>query len=285
MSRSDWPGTTFITTAWLAGQIGAPDLAIIDASWYLPTQNRDARVEYRAGHIPGAVFFDIDAISDPSSDLPHMLPSPHVFGETMGSLGVGDGMRMVVYDTQGLYSAPRVWWTLRAFGQDRVAVLDGGLPQWVSEGRPLQSGAADSKPVRFTARPVAGAVADLPAVQHALTTGSAQVVDARSAARFRGEAPEPRAGLHSGHMPGSLSVPFDRVVEGTHLAPLAHLRRIFTAAGVDLAKPVITTCGSGVTAAVLSFALANLGKHDVALYDGSWSEWGGRGDLPVARGE
>lgn len=285
MSESDWPATPLVSTAWLAKHLGAPDLAVIDASWYLPTQNRDPWGEFLEGHIPGAVFFDIDAIADPSTGLPHMLPSPEAFASTMGAMGIGDGMRIVVYDSQGLYSAPRIWWTFRTFGADRVAVLDGGLPCWKAERRPLESGEPLRPPTLFDVRLTPGAVADVPAIGRALADASAQVVDARSAARFRGEAPEPRPGLRSGHIPGSLSVPFDRVVEGTHLASPEKLRRTFAEAGVDLDRPVITSCGSGVTAAVLSFALANLGKHDVALYDGSWSEWGGREDLPVATGE
>lgn len=284
MSEADWPALPLVSTAWLGAHLGAPDLAVLDASWHLPTQKRDARADYLAGHIPGAVFFDIDAISDPSSGLPHMLPRPGDFEAAMGALGISDDMRIVVYDSLGLYSAPRAWWTLRAFGAPRVAVLEGGLPQWTAETRPVETGESRPKPARFTARPVPGAVADVPAVQHALSTGAAEVVDARSAARFRGEVPEPRAGLRSGHMPGALSVPFDRVLEGTRLASPDRVRRVFADAGVDLNRPVITTCGSGVTAAVLSFALATLGKTDLALYDGSWSEWGGRSDLPVATG-
>ena len=285
MGESDWPGTNSISTAWLVDHLGASDLAVVDASWYLPSQNRDPWGEFLDAHIPGASFFDIDAITDPATGLPHMLPSPETFGSTMGAMGIGDGMRIVVYDSRGLYSAPRVWWTFRTFGAERVAVLDGGLPRWKAERRPLESGEPFRPPTLFDVRLIADAIADVPAVRQALADASAQVVDARSTPRFRGEAPEPRAGLRSGHMPGAMNLPFDRLVEGGVLAPPDHLRRHFAEAGVDLARPVITTCGSGVTAAILSFALASLGKTDVALYDGSWSEWGGRADLPAVTGE
>ncbi len=284
MSGSDWPGTPLVSTAWLNDRLGAEDLVVIDASWYLPAENRDPWGDYLDGHIPGAVFFDIDAISDPSSGLPHMLPPAARFGAEMGSLGISHESRIVVYDTAGLFSAPRVWWTFQAFGADKVAVLDGGLPRWRAEARPLDSGDAFRPPSFFEARMLAGAVVDAVAVGAALAQAGSQVVDARAAARFRGDAPEPRPGLRAGHMPGARNLPFDRLIEGGRLAPPDSLRARFAEAGVDLDRPVITTCGSGVTAAVLSFALANLGKSDVALYDGSWAEWGGREDLPVARG-
>ena len=285
MSGTDWPGTNLVSTAWLAEHLDAADLAVVDASWYLPAQNRDPWSEFLRGHIPRAIFFDIDAIADPSTGLPHMLPRPENFASTMGAMGIGDGSRIVVYDSAGLFSAPRVWWTFRTLGAERVAVLDGGLPRWTAERRPLESGEPLRPPAFFDARLVPGAVVDVPAVAQALADASAQVIDARPALRFSGAAPEPRPGLRPGHMPGALNLPFDRLVEGGRLAPPDQLRRHFAEAGLDLDRPVITTCGSGVTAAVLSFALANLGKTDVALYDGAWAEWGGREDLPVVKVE
>lgn len=274
----------FITTQWLAEHLGSPDLAVIDASWHLPTSGRSASAEFLAGHIPGAVFFDIDGISDTSSSLPHMLPDPAAFSKAMSDLGFGDAMRFVVYDSIGLFSAARVWWTLRAFGAQDVKILEGGLPRWIAEGRPLESGEAARKPERFTARHDPNAVASLSDVRAALANGAAQVVDARSAERFRGEAPEPRPGLKSGHMPGSLNLPYGDVIEDGRLKEELALRQVFAAHGVDLQRPVITSCGSGVSAAVLALAIDEVGGPVARVYDGSWAEWGAREDCPVATG-
>jgi thiosulfate/3-mercaptopyruvate sulfurtransferase len=273
----------FVTPAWLAERLAAPDIVPIDASWYLPTAGRDAHAEYLAGHIPGAVFLDIDRISDPASGLPHMLPKPVEFARLMRRLGIGDGQTLVVYDGDGLYSAPRVWWTLRTMGAADVVILEGGLPAWRDAGLPVEEGPVTRPERAFTARLDNGLLADLEAVRAALS-GGRTVVDARAGERFRGEAAEPRPGLRSGHMPGARSVPYTELVEAGRLRPAAALRDAFGAAGVDPAKPAITTCGSGVTAAILLLALESLGNRRVALYDGSWAEWGGRPDTEVATG-
>jgi len=270
-----------VTTDWLAERLSDPNVIAVDASYFLPTQKREAHAEYRNGHIPGAVFFDIEIVSDHSTDLPHMLPGPTQFGEVVGTLGIGDTDTVVVYDSIGLYSAARVWWTFRIFNAKTVYILDGGLPKWKSEGRPIENGDAKRAPKKFTAEMNVGAVAMLADVRMAITDGSVQVVDARSAERFSGKAPEPRPGLRSGHMPSSFNVPFDRVIEKGRLASRERIAAAFTSAGVDLDKPIITSCGSGVTAAILTFALESIGKPAQRLYDGSWSEWGSRPDLPV----
>jgi thiosulfate/3-mercaptopyruvate sulfurtransferase len=273
-----------VSTEWLAEHLHDRGVVAVDGSSTPVTaaQKRDAHADYRTGHIPGAVFFDIDAVADHSTELPHMLPGPKQFGEVVGALGIGDGDTVVVYDSIGLYSAPRVWWTFRIFGAKNVFILDGGLPKWQAEGRPLETGDAKRPPKKFTAEMNVGAVATLSDVRMALTDESAQVVDARSAERFAGKAPEPRPGLRSGRMPGSFNVPFGQVVENGRLAAPERIAAAFKDAGVDIDKPIITSCGSGLTAAILTLALESLGKTPQGLYDGSWTEWSSRPDCPVA---
>jgi thiosulfate/3-mercaptopyruvate sulfurtransferase len=273
-----------VSPQWLKDRLGQPGVKVVDASWYLPAQNRDAKAEFLAGHIPGAVFFDIDAIADRTTGLPHMLPSADAFAAAAGALGLAETDTIVVYDGLGLFSAPRVWWTLTIFGAQNVRVLDGGLPAWAGAGYPLERGEAKPAPELFTPHFDRRRVVDLAEVRSALESGSAAVADARSAARFRGEAPEPRPGLPSGHMPGAHSLPFDRLVEQGRLVAPAAIRQAFEEAGVDLARPTVTTCGSGVTAAVLAFALEAAGKKDVAVYDGAWAEWASRPDAAIATG-
>ena len=272
-----------VSTDWLAERLRSPHVVAVDGSYFLPTLKRDAQAEYRSAHIPGAVFFDIEAVSDHSTELPHMLPGTTQFGAAVGQLGIGDGDTVVVYDSVGLFSAARVWWTFRVLGAKSVYILDGGLPKWQAEGRPLESGEVKRPPKKFTAEMNVGAVAMLDDVRLALSSDSVQVVDARSAERFAGTAPEPRPGLRSGHMPGAFNLPYDRLIDNGRLTTPERIAAAFAAAGVDVDQPIITSCGSGVTAAILTLALESLGKEPKGLYDGSWAEWGSRPDLPVKR--
>ena len=280
MAREDF----FASTDWLAANLDAPDVVAVDGTFFLADERRNARNEFEAAHIPGAVFFDIDAIADHTSSLPHMLPRPDDFAAAVGALGLAETMRIVVYDATGLRAAPRLWWTLRTFGATNVKVLDGGLPAWRAEGRPLESGVGTRPPQTFHARFDAQAVASRDMVRELTASHGASIVDARAANRFRGDVPEPRPGLRAGHIPGSRNIPWDEVTRAGRMMDAADLAPVFAAAGVALDRPIVTTCGSGVTAAILLLALAVTGKTDVKLYDGSWSEWGHHPDLPVATG-
>jgi thiosulfate/3-mercaptopyruvate sulfurtransferase len=272
-----------VSTAWLAEHLGDPNVRVVDATLPLVGQPGHGRDFYDAGHVPGAVFFDINAIADPDTDLPHMLPSPAAFAQAVGALGLGREHTIVCYDAHGLYSAARVWWSLRTMGYADVFVLDGGLKKWRAEGRPVDTAEPTPAPVAVSLAFEPDLVADIADIEQAIGDGLAQIVDARSAGRFTGEAPEPRATLRSGHMPGARSLPFtDLLVADGTLKPADELRAAF--AHIDLGRPIITTCGSGVTAAVLALALARLGRFDVAVYDGSWTEWGGRPDTDIVTG-
>jgi thiosulfate/3-mercaptopyruvate sulfurtransferase len=275
-----------VSTEWLAANMWQPNVVIADASWYLPQAGRNARAEYNAAHIPGALFFDIDAISDQTTDLPHMLPDEIHFASHMRKLGIGDSDIVVFYDGAGIYSAPRALWMMRAMGHRNTAVLDGGLPKWRKEGRAIESTVPPAS-VRshFTPRRQDKMIRDRAAIQRNLNTSAEQVVDARSPTRFRGEEPEPRPGVRPGHIPGSFNLYYADVLtpEGT-MRPAAELKRLFAARGIDIERPVVTSCGSGVTAAILSLALDIAGAKDTALYDGSWSEWGACSEVPVETG-
>ena len=270
-----------VSAEWLKQHLDA--VRILDASWYMPADKRDPKAEFEAAHIPGAVFYDIDTLSDRDTSLPHMLPVPEQFAQDAGALGINDGDMVVVYDGTGIFSAPRVWWVLKAMGHDKAAVLDGGMPAWKAAGGALESGPARPKPATFTSRPNTAILRDFNAVKTAL--GKTQVLDARSAPRFEGREAEPRPGLKSGHMPGAANIPYRAVLTSDNkLKDDAALQKLFAEKGVDLRAPIITSCGSGVTAAILMLALEKLGSRQVSLYDGSWSEWGGRDDAPVATG-
>jgi thiosulfate/3-mercaptopyruvate sulfurtransferase len=280
------PSKWLVETDWLAANLNAPGVIVVDGSLHLPTTGRDAKAEYDAGHIPGALFFDINDIADKTNPLPHMLPGPIPFASRMKKMGIGDGMRVIVYDSEGFYSSARVWWMLRAMGHDDVAVLNGGLKKWKAEGRDIEDMPARKRhESHFTARFNGALVNDWRDVQAGIGKPHVQIVDARAAPRFAGSVPEPRAGLRAGHIPSSKNVVFTDLVnaDGT-LKDAAALRAVFASAKVDPSKPVVASCGSGVTAGVIAFALAQLGQPDAAVYDGSWTEWGGRTDLPIETG-
>lgn len=275
-----------VSTQWLAERLDAPDIAIIDASWHLPAAQRDAKAEFQAARIPGARFFDIDDISDTATTLPHMLPSAEKFASRMKKLGIGDGKKVIAYDTAGLFSAARAWWMFRIFGHDDVAVLDGGFPKWKAEGHPIdEDPPAQLQERHFSARFQSMMVRDKADVLAAIGNGTSQIADARSPGRFTGKEPEPRPGVRSGHMPGAANVHYATLLraDGTLKSP-DEIAKVFADAGIDVKKPVITSCGSGVTAAILTLGLTLIGAKDHALYDGSWSEWGAAADTPVATG-
>jgi thiosulfate/3-mercaptopyruvate sulfurtransferase len=276
---------SLIGTADLAARLGQPGLAILDATYFLPVQKRNARAEYEQKHVPGAAFFDIDAIADRSIPLPHMLPDAAAFGAAVGALGVGNDSDVVVYDAHGLMSAARAWWMFRAFGHDRVALLDGGLPKWLAEGRPVESGPANPRSRSFVARLDAGRVRDKAALLANLGSRRELVIDARAAGRFDGSEPELWPGRRAGHIPGARNLPFTDLLDARDktLLPADAIAARFAAAGAAAGQPIVVSCGSGVTAAVLALGLHLIGREDVALYDGSWAEWGLPGDTPVER--
>jgi thiosulfate/3-mercaptopyruvate sulfurtransferase len=273
-----------VSADWLQQRLGSPGLTIVDGSWYLPAQKREARAEYMQGHIPGAVFFDHDTVVDPLSDLPHTLPSPSHFEQHASSMGISHKDTIVVYDGPGMFSAPRVWWMFKMMGVENVYVLDGGFDRWKAEGRPVTAEATQVASCAFIPRFNAEAVAKIDEMMRISSDASCQIADARSQGRFEGTEPEPREGMRSGHMPGAKNIPVAELSRNGELKSPDELRKVFERCGVDLAKPVVTTCGSGLTAAVITLALHELGHTENKLYDGSWSEWGGRPDTPVETG-
>jgi thiosulfate/3-mercaptopyruvate sulfurtransferase len=276
----------FVVSAdWLQERLGQPGLSILDASWYLPAQNRDAKAEYDAAHIPGAIFFDHEEMSDPDSSLPHTLLNPEAFAAAISSMGIINDDTIVVYDGPGMSTSPRVWWMLRTFGAKNVSILDGGFDNWKKAGRPVTDAVTKIAPSAFVPNFDAGKVARFTDMREIVETQSRQIADARSAGRFKGVDPEPRAGLRSGHMPGARSVPASSLADNGYLKDISGLRKVFDDAGVDLSRPVVTSCGSGITAAVITLALESVGHKDNVLYDGSWTEWGGDKNTPVATGE
>jgi thiosulfate/3-mercaptopyruvate sulfurtransferase len=277
---------SLVSVDWLAAHLNDPDMRVLDATYHLPTVKRDARAEFAVKHIPGAAFFDIDGIADDATDLPHMIPSPAVFEAEMRKLGISPGTRVVVYDAYGWQSAARAWWSLRLFGHDAVALLDGGLPAWLAAGHPTEAGESRVAPGSFVAKFRPELVRSKARMMENTTTKAEQVLDARAAGRFEGTAPEPRAGLRGGHIPGSRNLPMADLVDPAtkRLKPAEDLAKLYAGAGIDLAKPIATTCGSGVTACGLAFGLFLLGVENVAVYDGSWSEWGLPDGPPIATG-
>ncbi|PSJ64036.1 3-mercaptopyruvate sulfurtransferase [Pseudaminobacter soli (ex Li et al. 2025)] len=268
---------------WLQSRLGAPGLSIVDASWYLPAQKRYARAEYDAAHIPGAIFFDLDDVVDPDSDLPHMLPRPGIFARHVGAMGISADDTIVVYDGPGFFSAPRVWWMFRTMGVYQVYVLDGGFDRWRTESRPVTAEPTKTAPNVFYPNFDASRVASLEDMRRIVETGASQIADARSPGRFAGVDPEPRPGIRAGHMPSARNVPYSALSQNGELLPLERLKEVLEGAGIDLDKPVVTSCGSGVTAAVITLALESLGHTDNRLYDGSWTEWGAQADTPVVK--
>ena len=279
------PTDPVVTTSWLAEHLEAPDVRIVDCSWFLPGSDRDPRAEYAEAHIPGAVFFDIDEIADLTSPYPHMLPDPVKFSSRVRKMGLGDGTRIVTYDSSGILGAARVWWTFRAMGHEDIVVLDGGLPKWLAENRPVEDRFPSVGERHFTARLSGDLVYSLSQMRRVIEAGRPQIIDARPAGRFTGETPEPRPGLRSGHMPGAVNLPASSILSPTgQLKSAEALKALFEGAGVDLKLPIVTTCGSGITASLLALALARLNRHRTPVYDGSWAEWGAQSDTPIVVG-